>query len=293
MRQRSLPAGLLLAMMLSFAAPRAHAKPPALEVTLEGRVGQSTAPYFTRAFPETSGYGGILLAAARYRFSDRLQLGLRAPLVLMRVEQPAGALYAEAAWANPEIDATFEQPWLQRDGWRLSLETRLAIGAPVAEHDSAHLSQRALRLADALEGFSEPALYTPGALPVTPAGRLVLQSPRWKLAALFALPLLFRVSNANLPEDSEARSVAFVPVFGLDARLRCLPWLSVGVAPRLTALARPPAEDHAPSLQLLAAGHVDFDLGQHLALSALLQAPLGGALGGTTVAGGLQLRASF
>jgi hypothetical protein len=293
MRRSALRAGLVVAVVIFSAEPRARAAPPALEVTLEGRVGQSAAPYFTAAFPETSGYGGTIIAAARYRASKRLQLGLRAPLVLMRIEQPAGALYAEAAWANPELDAAFEQPWLQYEGWRLAFETRLAIGAPLAEHDPAQLSGRALRLADALEGFSEPGLYTPGVLPVTPAGRLALESPRWKLAASLALPLLFRVSSADLPDESEARSLSFTPLLGLDARLRCLRWLSVGIAPRLAVLALPPAEDHAPPLQLLAAGHVDFDLGDHVSLSALLQAPIGGALGGSTIAGGLQVSATF
>jgi hypothetical protein len=211
----------------------------------------------------------------------------------MRVEQPAGALYAEAAWANPELSATVVRPWLERDGWQLSWETSLAIGVPLAEHDPAQLAGRALSLANALEGFSEPGLYTPGVLPFTPASRLALQSPRWKLATSLSLPLLFRVSNADLPDESDSRSFAFTPIVRLDAELRVLRWLSVGIAPRLTVLALTPTEDHAAPLQLLAAGHVDFPLGKHLSLSALVQAPVGGPLGGSTVAGGLRLGAAF
>jgi hypothetical protein len=270
-----------------------RAAPPTVEVMVDARIGQSTAPYFTAPFPETSGYGAALISAVRYRPAERWQLGLRAPLVLMRVEQPAGALYAEAAWANPELSVAIERPWLERDGWRVSFETSLAVGVPLAEHDPGQLAGRALRLADALEGFSEPGLYTPGVLPLTPAGRLVLQSPRWKVAPSLALPLLFRVSNADLPDESEPRSFAFTPIVGLDAQLRVLRWLSVGVAPRLTVLALSPAEDHAAALQLLAAGHVAFHLGEHLSLSTLLQAPIGGPLGGSTIAGGVRLDVAF
>jgi hypothetical protein len=45
--------------------------------------------------------------------------------------------------------------------------------------------------------------------------------------------------------------------------------------------------------QFLAAGHADFDSSEHLLLSALLQVPMGGSLGGSTAAGGLSLRGGF
>ena len=293
MRRRSPLAALTSSAVILVVGARVNAAPPAIEVSAEARIGQSTAPYYTAAFPETSGYGTVLLGAARYRPSARWQLAVRAPLVLMRVEQPAGALYAEAAWANPELSAAIGHPWLERDGWKLTLETSVAIGVPLAEHDPAQLAGRALSLANALEGFSEPGLYTPGVLPFTPASRLALQSPRWKISASLALPLLFRVSNADLPDESDPRSFAFTPIAGLDAELRVLRWLSVGIAPRLTVLARTPTEDHAAPLQLLAVGHVDCWLGPHLSLSALMQAPIGGPLGGSTVASGLRLGAAF
>lgn len=293
MKRSSQLRALASAAAILLAGSSVRAAPPKVEVMADARIGQSTAPYFTAAFPETSGYGAALIGSARYGLAERWQLGLRAPLVLMRVEQPAGALYAEAAWANPELSVALERPWLELDGWRMSLQTSLAVGVPLAEHDSAQLAGRALRLANALEGFSEPGLYTPGVLPLTPAGCIGLQSPRWKVAASLTLPLLFRVSNADLPDESEPRSFAFTPIVEVDAVLRVLRWLSVGIAPRLTGLALPPAEDHAAPLQLLAAGHVDFHLGEHLSLSALLQAPIAGPLGGSTIESGLRLGVAF
>jgi hypothetical protein len=293
MKRSSRLGGFASTAVILLAGSSVRAAPPTAEVMVDARIGQSTAPYSTAAFPETSGYGAVLIGAARYRKAERWQLGLRVPLVLMRIEQPAGALYAEAAWANPELSVALERPWLELDGWRLSLQTSLAVGVPLAQHDSAQLAGRALRLANALEGFSEPGLYTPGVLPLTPAGRVGLQSPRWKVAASLALPLLFRVSNADLPAESEPRSFALTPIIGLDARLRVLRWLWVGIAPRLTVQAVPPVEDHAAPLQLLAAGHVDANLGEHLSVSALLQAPIAGPLGGSTISSGLRLGLAF
>ncbi|HEY6079680.1 MAG TPA: hypothetical protein VIW29_12785 [Polyangiaceae bacterium] len=271
----------------------AEPEAPVVEVAVDSHVGQSTAPYFTSAFPSTSGYGASFVLATRLRIARSLQLGLRVPLVLMRVEQPAGALYAEAAWGNPELNASFEQPWLEHDGWSVGLGVSLALGVPLAEHDPAQLAGRALRLANALEGFSEPGLFTPGVLPLTPAGGLVLESPRWKFSASLALPLLFRVSNADLPPESEPQPFGFTPVLALEAQLRVLRWLSVAGSSRFTAQAVEPANDPAGAVQVLVAGRVDFHLGEHVLLSPLVQAPVGGSLGGSTVTGGLGLRVAF
>lgn len=277
-----------LATLLALPA-RAEPREHKVEVSLDAHIGQSTAPYFTAAFPRTSGYGAVLVVGGRALVAPRLFVGVRVPLVLMRVEQPAGALYAEAAWANPELSVTLERPWLERADWSLRVAASLAVGAPFAEHDPAQLAGRALRLANALEGFSEPALYTPGVVPVTPAGIITLENARWKLSASLGVPLLFRVANADLPPESRPRRFALVPVTTVEAQFRVTRWFSLVAAPRLTTQAIAPVEDHAPAVQLLAAGAADFHFGDHLTLSALLQAPAGGALGGSTVAGGLRL----
>lgn len=267
---------------------------PHVEVALDGRMGQSTAPYVTEAFPTTSGYGGWLAISGRFRVAERFRLGLRAPLVLMRVEQPAGALYAEAAWANPELSASFDWPWLEQPDWSVSPSLSLAIGAPLAEHDPAQLAGRALRLANAFEGFSEPALFTPGILPVTAGSSLTWEHARWKLTGALAVPLLCRVSDADLPTEAEPRSFALSAVVNIEARLRVLRWLSVAVSPRLTWSALAPTErEPASALQPLVAGRADFQVAQRLSLSAQLQAPLGGSLGGETVAGGFTLQSAF
>jgi hypothetical protein len=266
---------------------------PRLRLSLAGVIGQSRAPYFTSAFPTTSGYGAAFVLSGNVLVAPRFYLGARVPLVSMRVEQPAGALYDEAAWANPELSATLERPWLEHHAWRSRVAATLALGLPLAEHDAAQLSGRALRLANALEGFSEPGLYTPGVFSVIPTGSLVIERPRLKLTASIGMPLLFRLSDADLPPESQARSFGLVPVMTAKADWRLFGWLSLVAAPRLTAEVIAPANDHAAAVHFVAAGGADVHWGEHLTLSARLQAPIAGALGGSTVASGLQLNAKF
>lgn len=283
------------AVLAAVPARSACAEPtePKAEVWVDSRVGQSTAPYFTSAFPRAGGYGASIVIGGRVPIASRFYVGARVPLVLMRVEQPAGALYAEAAWANPELSATFEQPWFERGDWRARVSGSFAVGVPLAEHDAAQLAGRALRLANAFEGFSEPVLYTPGVVPVTPTGGFALQNPRWKLSASLGVPLLFRVSKADLPAEAHPRRFGLIPVASLEVQWRVRRWLALAASPRLTAQAIAPAEDHASPLQLLAAAHVDFQLAAPLTLSVLFQAPVGRPLGGSTAAGGLRLGAEF
>ena len=171
--------------------------------------------------------------------------------------------------------------------------TALAMGAPLAEHDVAHLAGRALRLADALEGFSEPGLYTPGVVSISPTATFSAEKSGWKLSAAVRVPLLFRVSDADLSSDAPARRFGVVPIASLELQRRLLRWLSLAAAPRLTALTFAPVDERGAAVQVLAAGRADARLGEHLTVSALLQAPLGRPLGGSTVAGGLRLAATF
>ena len=295
--------GGLLAWAFTLCPIGAHAEPLAApaypsrpwHVELDSRFGTSTSPYPTTAFPEVSGYALLFNLNAEFAFTPQLKAGARWPLVLARLEQPAGALYAEAAWGNPELNLTFERPLGAPGELRLRGGTRLAVGLPLAEDDTraSQLEGRALALANALEGFGEPELYTPGVLPITPAALLELDYRRWQFAASLKLPLLPRVSDANLPVDSPKRPLGFVPVLELRARLRLFDWLALGAAPRLTMRAVAPIDDGSPPLQLLAIGQIEFRFGPTLQLAALFQAPVGGPLGGSTFAGGLRLDASF
>lgn len=291
---------LLMCAIFTLAVARARAEPLApfsteqrLQVTLNARAGTSTGPYVTSAFPETTAYGVALTLRTRLRLSTRLSLGLRVPLVLARVEQPAGALFAEAAWGNPELGFALELWRLERDGWTLDVATGLALGAPLAEHDDAQLAGRALAFADALEGDGEPELFTPGVVPVTPSCQLLLANRRWRFGASLKLPILARISAGSLPPESNTRALGVVPVAELSARLQLRDWLALSAAPRLTVRAVAPVDEHASSTQLSVSSQLEFRLGDATSAAAAIQAPLGGALGGSTFAGGVSVLTAF
>jgi len=266
-----------------------------LQLWLDAQVGSSTAPYVTPTLPEVSGYGGVLSFGAQYRLTPRLNLSARAALAVMRVEQPAGALYDEAAWANPELGLGFEQPLVTSKAWSLGLSSRLALGLPLAEHDSeaSQLEGRALTLANAFVGFGEPELFTPGVLPATPATALWFRAQRWELFAGLKVPLLFRVSNASLPTDVTRHAFGVTPVLDLGARFRALRWLTLGFEPRLTWRARAPIADRGGALQPLLAASAELHVLDAMSVRTSVQAPIAGPLGGSTLAFTLSLLARF
>jgi hypothetical protein len=291
---------VLLMGLFGLEVPCARAEPGVprsaeqhLQLAVSARAGTSTGPYVTSAFPETTAYGVALTLRARLLLTQKLSLGLRVPLVLARVEQPAGALFAEAAWGNPELDVQWELLRFEREGWTLDFASRLALGAPLAEHDAAQLAGRALAFADALEGYGEPELFTPGVVPITPSGLLLLSSRRWRFGATVKLPVLARVSAASLPTTSDARGLGFVPVAELSARWQWLRWLAVGAASRLTVRAVAPVDDHAAAAQLLATGQVELRLASATSAAVVFQAPVAGPLGGATFAGGVNWCTAF
>lgn len=266
-----------------------------VQLSLDSQIGTSSAPYVTSEFPKVRGYGAVVRVGAEYRLTPNLELGARAAVALMRVEQPAGALYAEAAWANPELSIEVLHPLLTDDDTELSLSPRLAVGLPLAEHESvqSQLEGRALALANAFEGFGEPELFTPGVLPVTPSVRLRLCDERWRFMATVKVPVLFRVSEASLPPESGTRSVGFLPVLELSARFQPWRWFALGLSPRLSWRALPPWRDHQGTVQPLLGATAEFQLRAAMVVAVVIRAPIAGPLGGSTLAGGLQIGASF
>jgi len=216
-------------------------------------------------------------------------LGARAAVALMRVEQPAGAVYDEAAWGSPELAIGFEQPLAASKRWVLHLSSQLAVGLPLAEHGSeaSQLEGRALALANAFEGFGEPELFTPGVVPLTPATSLDLRGDRLHFSARLKLPLLLRVGDASLPAEAGARTVGFTPVLDSSVRLRALEWLSVGVDSRLTWRAILPVDDGRGTLQPRVGGTLRLEPTEAWSVEASLHAPLAGPLGGSTLTFGL------
>jgi hypothetical protein len=260
-------------------------------LSLRVRAGVTTAPFATVAFPETSGHGMIVMMSGYGRALPGTWIGARVPIALMSVRQPAGSYVDEAAWGNPEL--YLEREWLRQDGSAVSIaaRTRLAVGLPWAEHGSRAglMENRALAMADALEGFRDRELFLPGFVPLGMAGQLTLSTTRWVFGAHAKLPLFFRVSDADLSPSTETRALGVTPVFGLRAQAWVSSRLGLSLDGHAVFNARAPRVDRGegsgvqPSLQpsllwRVAAGRL---------AGADLLVPVGGPLGGSTVAAGV------
>ncbi len=285
--------GLLLAFTLARPASAA-AEEERLSFGFEARGGRATAPYVTRAFPEVSGYGMSLEAFARWQLASQFWVRARAPYALMRIEQPAGALYEESAFGNPEIGVSVEQalPSLLVSTGRAGVDLGLAL--PFAEHDSlaSQLEGRALTLANAFSGLSEPELYTPGVVALTPSAFATLKWSRVSLRGSLKQPVLVRVSRANLPSDTSVRSFGTTSVVELKAGVSPLSWLTLSFAPRLTLREVAVAHDGAGPATVLLSEGVDVVFSKSLRVGLSLHIPVASALR-STFAAGLHLQAGF
>lgn len=284
--------GLLLALVLTW-AKRGTAE-ERLTLGIEARAGTATAPYVTRAFPQARGYGASLQAFANWQLASDMGLWLRAPYALMRVEQPAGALYDEAAFGNPELGVRLERALSDSLVRAPRAGIVLGLALPLAEHDSrdSQLEGRALTLANAFSGLSEPELYTPGVVALTPAVFVSLGWPRFSLRGSLKLPLLARVSRANLPSDALVRSFGVTSVFDVEARVAVLRWLTLCLEPRFTLREVAVVSDGAGPANLLLSGSGEVALSNSFSFALALHVPVGGALR-STVAGGIYVQAKF
>ncbi len=277
------PAWIALLLLAASSSARAES-----EVRLDTLGGVATAPFITSDLPRTSGNGAVLLLGTRLRVRPMLDIGVRLPLALIHVEQPAGSFVSEAAWGNPEL---FVEHAHALDVSRpMLLRTRMAIGAPLAEHGSNGLMEnRALAIADALLGWREHALFVPGVVPITPSAELAIPFRRWSPFATLDVPLLVRVSDAMA--DDAANAIGVAPVLGLGARAIVTSWLRATAGTyAVFDIARPLAYvDRASRVQVTMHADLAFSIGAGIHLGVTVLVPLGGPLGGETVAAGLSL----
>ena len=304
-------AGLALALALSGQIsvaraqdrePRSDPAPPLLVgdegalgragLAVHQRIGEVTTPFYTTAFPQASARDGqatTTVIAGHLQLAPALWIGVRVPIAATRVEQPAGAHLDEAAWGNPELYGEHHTAFGSPDRVHLRSTARLALGLPVAEHGPASslMENRALAIADALEGWAERELFTPGVLPVTASGRLDLVRSPWVFSAGAKLPLLVRVSEADLSEESTTRALGFAPL--VEARATVWPWRSFGASLGGHAVidaiaATEPARRVGPTgiVQLVLEPRLLFPIRSHFLLIADFVVPVGGPLGGGT-----------
>jgi len=258
----------------------------------QAHFGVTTTPFDVSSLHQASGHGFVFVGGGRVAVTQRLCLALQVPFVLGSVAQPAGSYVDAIALGNPQLGAEWRSmPW-RTGASALALAGGMEIGAPIASHGSDLMPNRVLALADGIEGRSEPERFTPGVVPVTAASRLLWATPPWSVELELRLPLLLRVSRADLPSTTRTRDLGFSTVVSAEARYRFSQGLSLGaatewwldVAPVVGHVRRvSPVQD----LERLSAY---IHLAPSAALIVELQAAIGGELGGSTVGGGLRLR---
>jgi hypothetical protein len=302
---RSVVAELSLAACLSWAlalsgraAAQGLALPePAPETTMlaaRAQFGLATVPFAVGALPEAKGQALSFLVDGARNLTGSLWLGLRLPLVAASVEQPAGSYVDATAWGNPSLRLTARGDARRLGPLALLVDVGGEVGAPLARHARSLLPNRALAIAGGIEGQAEPGLFTPGVLPVTAFTQVTLLSPRWSVSASLQLPLLVRVSDADLPPaDSRTRSLGFTPVLAVQGAAVVVRSFGVALLATVALDLRPPVAEvrDVPLAQFLVRASPFFHLGRRTLLLVDLQAPVGGALGGTSAA--LGLRALF
>lgn len=288
---------LLMAGMLG--APRAiaerrlDARPARHEVQLSAlaHFGVATTPFEVSSLPQAKGQAFVFHAAASYRLSNPLSLELGVPWVLGSVAQPAGAYVDAAALGNPELGASYRLTLHHDTASLLTVTTTLNVGAPLAGHAPDLMPNRVLAVASGIEGRGRPQWFTPGALPLTPSSTLLWQSPPWSLEGALQLPLLIRVSEADLPATTtRTKPLAFAAIASAEARYRFSRRLSLALTEQLGFDIVPFAShvgDISP-VQDCERLSLHVHLGSQSALLVDLQTAIAGALGGTMVAGGLR-----
>ena len=256
------------------------------------RGGVTTAPFATAELPET-GSGGVVFVLNGYaHLSPATWVGARVPLAWIGVVQPAGSYVSETAFGNLELFVADRRPVGRMGVWAVDVTTRLAAAVPTAESGTAGglMKNRALVIADSLEGLRDHELFVPGIVPIVASGELGITSGRWSANVNAKLPLLVRVSDADLPAASRPQPVGFSPIVGLQGTA----WVSerfgfsleshavFDLAPVTTGVVEPAC------VHLVAEPALLWRIGRHALVRADALIPFAGPLAGTTYAGGLQ-----
>jgi hypothetical protein len=275
------------------ASPRAHVADERVSLSVSNRAGLVEAPFVTTAFPQVSGFAMVLTGDAAIQLSPAGWLHLKLPISFVRLDFPARAQVAETALGNLELGLEHELEL--RPSTRLAFQA--AFLAPSAEHGSktALLNNRALALGNALNGGKDSARLTPGVTGLQLGASLEHSQRPFDFRASIELPLLLRVSDASLSEETETHPIAILPALDLRAAW----WITASFAASLGAgliteplrVQEPALErDQKRRLQPLVEPGLHLQLGRHVALGLDGSIPVGGNLGGDAWSIGLHAR---
>jgi hypothetical protein len=292
---------LLLVALVTFLQRRAQAESMQERDLAAGRAelqgfahfGVTTAPFDVPTHKQAKGHAFVFLVSGRYVLSPLLSLELRAPFVLGSVAQPAGSYVDTAAFGNPQFGLRAELLRRALPQSALLLSSALEVGVPLASHAADWMPNRVLAIADGIEGRGHPEWFTPGVVPLTPSAAVRYWTAAWDLHAELRLPVLVRVSNADLPSAwADTRSLGLASIVAVGARYHLSRRLTLAAAGHvffdvLPAVERLPGVSRLQDFERLS---LEVHIGARATLALDLQTAIAGALGGHTFGGGLRAR---
>jgi hypothetical protein len=253
--------------------------------------GVATAPFDVMTLPEAKGQALTFLAGGRTLLAPEVVFEIRVPIVLASVAQPAGSYVDRAAIGNPQLGGSYRWILPRLGGQELAVSAGVDLGVPIATHDAALMSNRALAIANGVDGLARPELFTPGTLPITSFADLRWASRQWGLQVRARVPLLVRTSDADLPPSTaRTHAVGVAGVLVVEGWRRISRRVALASAAQLFVDAVPSAE-HVRSVsrvQDLERMSLHVVIGARATLMVDLQTALGGELGGSMFGLGLR-----
>jgi hypothetical protein len=242
------------------------------EVEVSTHFGFTRATFDEPTLPEAKGHGFVFLVEGSYELVPSYIASLRIPAVLVSVAQPAGAYADRAVLGNPQLRVA--RRMLDRPRVGAGLE----LGAPLAGHGDDLLPNRALAIADGIEGRGAPELFAPGVMPATVFGEVLFDARPWRFDGSVRVPWLLRISDADM---SSTNAVDVAAVLAARGQRRMTRRLTAGVSTQLVA--------DRVGLQDLERIHLSIRIGGRTELTLAFQAAIGGELGGSTFGGGIRV----
>jgi hypothetical protein len=280
---------------VALATARAAAEPleadSANAIQANVHFGLATAPFDVMPLPEAKGQAVTFLASGRYLLRPEVAIEIRVPIVLASLAQPAGSYVDRAAIGNPQLGASYRWRLRRLADEELAASAGVDLGVPIATHDGALLSNRALAIANGVDGLARPELYTPGTLPITCFAEVRWVWRPWQLGVAARVPLLVRTSDADLPSSmARTRAVGVGGVLAVEGWRRMSRRLALASTAQLFVDGVPSAEHvrAVSRVQDLERVSLHIAIGARATLVVDVQTAFGGALGGSMLGVGLR-----